>query len=161
LLPGFRLVHLAQRLLAEQPDPPRRVSLRDVLEIHAPTLVYALVGPPAIFVIYVTVRSRQPLPLDVTAKSAGLIVLVMVIFMTLYMVGLRKSLREGVAATGEILTATRTAGRLRVNIKGRSVDKAYRSGTFEKFAPGTRITVLLDPRKDEVLLTLGRADSDY
>jgi hypothetical protein len=127
-----------------------------VLEIHAPSLVYALVGPPAIFLIYVTIRSRQPLPLEVTAKSAGLIVLVMALFMTLYMVGLRKSLRDGVAATGEILNATRSAGRLRVKINGHAVDKAYRSGTFEKFAPGDRINVLLDPRKDEVLLALGR-----
>jgi hypothetical protein len=147
---------VAQRLLAAQPDPPRRVGFRDVIEIHAPTLVYALVGVPAIFVIYVSVRSRQPLPLDVTAKSAGLIFLAMGVFMILYIAGLRRTLRDGVAAPAEILNATRSAGHLRVKIQGRAVDMAYRSSTFERFAPGDRITVLLDPRKEAILLALGR-----
>jgi hypothetical protein len=159
LLPGYRLVDMARRLLAEQPQPPRRVGFREVIEVHAPTLVYALVGAPALVLFYITVRVRQPLPLDVTVESVGLIFLAVALFMALYLVGLRKSLREGVAATAVILDATRTAGHVRVNIKGRVVDKAYRSSTFERFAPGDRITVLLDPRKEALLLALGRVTS--
>jgi hypothetical protein len=82
----------------------------------------------------------------------------MALLMIWILINLRKTLRDDVAATAEILDATRTAGHLRVTINGRAVEKAYRSTAFEKLSPGDRITVLVDPRK-ETVLALGRIDS--
>ena len=59
--------------------------------------------------------------------------------------------------TAEIVDASPFAGRIRVNLNGRSLETAYRSNSLDRLAPGDRITVLLDPRQEAVLLTLGRA----
>jgi hypothetical protein len=156
LLPGWRLVDVAQRILARQPDPPRRVGLRDVIEIHLTTLLYAFVLVPALVVIYI--RVRAPLPPSVTAQFVGVTILAMALLMTRMLLGLRNSLRNGVAATAEILDASRSAGHLRVEINGHVVDSTYRSSPFERLATGDRVIVLVDPRKESVLLTLGRTN---
>jgi len=161
LLPGFRLHDVARRLLAEQPDPPRRVGFGDLIEIHAPTLVYALVVVPVLAVGYITLSARHLLPLDDTARSGGLIFLAMALLMAWLLVGLRNSLSAGVAATGEIVDVTRAAGHVRFEINGHTVEKAYRAPTLEKLAPGDRITVLVDPRKETVLLALARVGSGF
>jgi hypothetical protein len=126
-----------------------------VLEIHAPTLIYALVVFPLIALGLIAIRARQPLALEVAVRFWGVIFLAMALLMTWILINLRKTLRDDVAATAEILDATRTAGHLRVTIGGRAVEKAFRSTTFEKLSPGDRMMVLVDPGK-ETVLALGR-----
>jgi hypothetical protein len=161
LLPGVRLVDVARRLLAQQPDPPRRVSVGDLIEIYGPNIVFTLVVVPILVVLYVTIRARQPVPLDVTIKAAGFTALAMALVLTWILFNLRKTLRDGVAATGEVLDATRSAGHVRVEINGRAVDKAYRSATFERFVPRDRITVLVDRHRESVFIALGRVGPGF
>ena len=148
---------MARRLLAQQPDPPRQVSVGDVVEVHTPTLVYALVALPLIAVIGTVVRASQPVPLDALIKLVALVVIGAALIMGWTLFRLRESLRNGVAATAEIVDASPFAGRIRVSLNGRALETAYRSNSLDRLAPGDRITVLLDPRKEAVLLTLGRA----
>ena len=157
MLPGPRLIDVARRLLEQQPDPPRRVTLGDVVEIHKPTLFYAFVALPLVAVIGTVVRASQPVQLDVLAKLVALVVVGAALIMGWTLFRLRESLRNGIAATAEIVDASPWAGRIRVNLDGRPLVTAYRSNSLERLAAGDRITVLLDPRKEAVLLTLGRA----
>jgi hypothetical protein len=146
---------VAQRLIARQPNPPRAVGFGEVLWIHAGTLVYALVLLPAVAVAGVTLRAGHGLPLSDLARFLGVTYLAMVLLMAWIVLNLRNTLRFGVAAPAQILDAARTAGHLRVEINGRSVVKPYRAHTVQRFAAGDRVTVLLDPKREMVRLTLG------
>jgi len=125
--------------------------LGDVVEIHKPTLFYAFVALPLVAVIGTVVRASQPVQLDVLAKLVALVVVGAALIMGWTLFRLRESLRNGIAATAEIVDASPWAGRIRPLVT------AYRSNSLERLAAGDRITVLLDPRKEAVLLTLGRA----
>jgi len=93
--------------------------LGDVVEIHKPTLFYAFVALPLVAVIGTVVRASQPVQLDVLAKLVALVVVGAALIMGWTLFRLRESLRNGIAATAEIVDASPWAGRIRVNLDGR------------------------------------------
>jgi hypothetical protein len=156
LLPGVRLLLVAQRLLAQQPDPPRLVTFGDLMEIYLPSLVIGPVLVAGIAVLAVELRAGQPVPLDLVAKLVGVVIVGVALVMTLAIRRLKQIIEGGVMARAEILDATRLAGHVRVEINGQVTDRVYRSMSFELLNAGDHITVLVDPQKETVLLPLGR-----
>ena len=144
---------MARRLLAQQPDPPRRVTVNDLLEIYGPTLAYAFVVLPVAFLALLAVRHQLGSPL--IARFAVVLVAAVAVLMAFLMMGVRGALQTGVVATAEILSATQLRGRLRVMINDRAIETDYRSNYIGRLEAGDRITVLVDPRKAAVVLTLG------
>ena len=158
MLPYYRLQIVANRILASQPDPPRKVGVGDVLWIPAPFLIagfgfYAIVG--AVLLL-----------LDRPGQRAAILPFAAVILIgaALVLVGIVASyagpLRKGVAATGGILTVgpgyrSGQRGRVRVESGGRSFDADYAWAGSPALAIGDRVGLLADPTKDAVLLTLG------
>ena len=157
LLPYYRTQVVANRIIARQPNPPRKVGVGGVLWIHAPFTisVFAIYGIFGAFLFFFgRSGSRATLPFIVVSLAGG----------ALYISGLFSStagpLRRGVAATGGILTVGPgyrggQRGRVRVESGGRSFDADYAWAGSPALAIGDRVGLLADPTKDAVLLTLG------
>ena len=62
-------------------------------------------------------------------------------------------LQRGVYATGEVVASSGMTARLRVSLKGQDTEVALRSRT--SYPAGSRLDVMVDPTKGEVLLVLG------
>lgn len=159
MLPPVRLVRVANRIVAEQPHPPRRVTLSDLLEIFGPLLLYAFVLLPIILFPIALALMQPSFRFSMSKVLAAIIALN---FLSVAVVIRRSaaSVRKGLPAIAEILTATgfrsATTGRLRTQINGREVEIGYASRAIGSLEPGDRVRVLIDPDQPKVLLMLGR-----
>lgn len=74
----------------------------------------------------------------------------------------RAALERGVTAGGEVLTVARRSypsfgvgGRLRVDMPGRRFEAEYAWAGTESIRAGDRMRILIDPKADRVMLSLG------
>jgi hypothetical protein len=150
LLPPMRFAILARLLLDEQPDPPRRVGTGDLIGVYGPFLLYGLVLCPIVAALAMWFRTLGWLP---GVFAAAVITFVVVVaFMASTIARAKRALQNGALAHGEVISAGRLEGQIRVDIAGRPVETLYR---FQRFVVGTRVGVLVDPGKQTVLLPIG------
>jgi hypothetical protein len=150
LLPAVRLARLARVLLEQQPNPPRRVGIGDLIDAYRPVLFYGLVLAPIAVALYLWYRGRGYTPLVI--EGAALTFVLICIGMASTIARAKAALQNGVLATGQVIETGRVEGRIRVDIPGRHVETIYR---FQRFAVGDQVGVLVDPRKQTVLLAIG------
>jgi len=154
LNPNARLRQEADRLLAEHPDPPRPVSLLDVLAIYAPILVGLAI---VLVVLVIALIASKP------EKGASAIVPFAAIFVAgaaLYASGLISAvlspLRKGIGATGEVTAVSGSTVKVKVAFDGRDAEMSYLARRAS-FKPGDRLSLLVDKEKSKILLVLGPA----
>jgi hypothetical protein len=150
-LPSFRLLDVARRLLAQQPEPPRRVSLSDMLEIWGPILVYLYGLIPVVALIGVLLKPPSGRLSTVELFALGFIAVGLVIGWT--MLTMRRGLQSGVTAVGEVV-ATGNSGRTKVLVKGREIEKVDILRITRQLQVGDRITVLMNESQEKILLML-------
>jgi hypothetical protein len=154
--PEDRLNAYAATLLAEQPDPPRTVSLAGILTAYV--FLAGLVVIPAALFAGAIVLSGRLLPFAILAT--GFVVLIAATQAQQIAVA-RNALQAGVAATGEVSRVDRgfRAAKiltLRVNSPGAvSETRTTRSGAANVLVPGDTVQLMLDPQTRQVLLILG------
>ena len=150
LLPPFRLRQLARRLCDQYPDPPRPVSLTDILRVYAPMLAYTGVIFAVVVIALSLIRGgRGGFTYDVL-----LLAIIVVGFGFLgggVVYAVRGGLQRGVYVTGEVVSPTR----MRVTLKGLSIEVVLRSRA--SYQAGNRIDVMVDPTSKLILLVLGPA----
>jgi hypothetical protein len=139
-----------RRLLADEPNPPRAVALRDVWSVYAPLVIYQVAGLPVVFaIVEVLLPPKVRVPLAI-----GFLCLLVIeaAFWTALIMWVRSILVGGIGATAEVLKAGRLSGRLQVMVDGREM--AMRDGSG-RLRGGDHVMVVLDPRGDKIQLSLG------
>jgi hypothetical protein len=153
--PADRLREAAKKILAEQPAPPRSVSMFALLRA-ATSPVVALA-----FVPLLAIWASGGMAGHLSALVVGVGLVVMTAALSLFKAfEARGPLVQGIVAQGEILTferPTRTGirGRLRVDGLGRRFEADYGWTLPERPRPGDHVEVLIDPDRDRVLWCLG------
>lgn len=153
--PEDRLNAYAAKLVADQPDPPRRVSLAKILSAYS-ALAGLLVVPAALFV-GAMVMDRRLLAFAILATA--LVVLVGSVE-ALEISRDSNALQTGVVGTGQVVrvdTGFRASRIVTLRIDaGGAVSEAQvvRSGAANVLVPEDTVQVLVDPHTRQVLLVL-------
>ena len=149
----------ADSLLAEEPDPPRTVSLGRLLRANVYLALVLLAFPAAIAVVAILFSGgRSPLPF------VGVALLSSVLFAAALGQGVytaRDALQRGVAAAGQV-TRVEPGYRgsrfvtVRVEVSGEATNtRVGRSGASSELFVGDIVRVLIDPQSHNVLLITG------
>lgn len=153
--PEDRLNAYAAKLLAEQPDPPRRVRVGDIIKTD-----FLLLGVMTLFVVLVGVGFvvYPGLPLTFLGITGAVTIASWVAWQTSVA---RKALQFGLAASG-------TVTRVEVGYKGArtttfevdgpagAVDTPLvRAAAADVLVEGDVVQVMVDPQTRQVLLVLG------
>jgi hypothetical protein len=152
-LPSFRLIQVARRLQAEHPDPPRRVSLLEVLDVYTPLLA-------SIFIVLVAILLVPGKPRSVAATLVllGVMALGGLLLAGGLVTGAKGALEKGVLTTGEVVSARSGVARMRTTVIGRDLEVTFTSLRAGSLRTGDRFNVLVDPQKETVLMVIGRAE---
>lgn len=142
---------MARRLLAQQPEPPRRVSLSDMLEIWGPILVYLYGLIPVVALIGVLLKRPSGRLFTVELFALAFVAVGLVIGWA--MLTMRRALQSGVTTAGEVV-ATGTSGRTKVRVNGREIEKVDTLRITRQLQVGDRITVLMNESQEKILLML-------
>lgn len=149
MLPAYRLVVLARRLVGGHPVPPRPVDAREVVAIFAPFFLFSMLVLAILIAVAVVAGMRGvPLAAFVVAPAAFAAVIGIVAM------SVRRALETGVYATAEVIAATATGTRLRATIDGQEMELTLRRRQIRK---SRRLDVIADPGARRVLLVLGVA----
>jgi hypothetical protein len=154
-LPNFRLLQLARRLQEEHPDPPRQVSLLEVVGIYAPMLAYTgFILVVLIVLLLVSTRSHIGatifVPFGLMAVSGTFIAGILVTVA-------KGALEKGVLTTGEVVSGSGMTARMRTTVRGRELEATWNVRGARSLRVGDRFNILVDPQKESVLMSLGRA----
>jgi hypothetical protein len=160
LLPADRLPQVAARILAAQPEPPRQVSVNDILEFSWPVLIYLPVPPVTIASLVFLIPSINKLLL---LPIALLGVLTIVAWFGLQILPLVLALQRGRAEVGTItdvrvLPRGGYRGRLRLKRGAGSKPVDFYSLSLKQLRVGDALNVLVDPASGRVAATLGKKD---
>ena|ERR1051325_1358986 len=153
-LPSFRLMQVARRLQAEHLDPPRRVSLLDVLEVYAPLLA-------SIFIVLIAILlvPGKPRSMAATLLLLGVMALGGLLLAWGLVTGAKGALEKGVLTTGEVVSAQGRIALMRTTVSGQDLEATFTAPRAGSLRPGDRYNVLVDPRKGTVLMAIGRAET--
>jgi hypothetical protein len=159
LMPADRLPQVASRILAAQPEPPRRVSMVDIWTINWPLLVYIVV-PGVIVNVVLSFVPRLPLAIRILAILLPLTSLG--IWFALVILPQVVALQRGAPDVGtvvEVMLQPRGGyrGRVRLERVQGSEPSTFYYLTTHTVAVGDRLRVLVDPSNGKVLTTLGHA----
>jgi hypothetical protein len=159
LLPADRLPAVAARILAAQPEPPRHVGLRDILELSWPVLVYLPIPPMTIAVIVLLIPKINKVLL---LPIALLGILTVGAWLALQILPLVAALRKGRADIGtitDVIVLPRGGYRGRVRLQhGRRKEPAdFYSLSLKQLRVGDALKVLVDPVSGKVAAALGHA----
>jgi hypothetical protein len=149
------LLQVARRLTALQPEPPRAVSLADVLGAYAPVLVF--IGADSALVMVIALLARLP-----AGALAGLVAVLLVgglLLMGGIVFAVSQALENGMYATGQVISASGMTAVIRVQVRGKDADISLTSRFAGSYQPGARLELLVDPEKRKVLLVLGSAEA--
>jgi hypothetical protein len=154
--PEDRLNAYAATLLAEQPDPPRRVSVGSIVAANFSLAGLLLI--PALLFVGGIVWSPKLLPFALLATGA---VALVAAIQAQRIVVARGALQAGVAATGEItrvdpgFRASKIVT-VRVDAAGTVTEtKIARAGAANVLVQGDTVQLMLDPQTRQILLVLG------
>jgi hypothetical protein len=160
LLPADRLPQIAARILAAQPEPPRKVGVNDILELSGPVLIYLPVPPVTIAALVFLIPGINKLLL---LPIALLGLLTIVAWLGLQIVPLVLALRRGRADVGTItdvrlLPRGGYRGRLRLKHGAGKEPVDFYSLSLKQLRVGDALNVLVDPASGKVAATLGKKD---
>jgi hypothetical protein len=158
LLPADRLPPVAARILAAQPQPPRRVSWSDVLEFSWPVLAYLPVPALALAALVLLTNASKGLFLFVVVLA----VFTIGIWLRLQILPLVAALQNGRADVGTIVdVAVLPRGGHRGHVRlehGAGLDLAeFVTLSGQGLVPGDRLKVLVNTASGKVMATLGAA----
>jgi hypothetical protein len=160
LLPADRLRSIAARILAGQPNPPRKVGVVEVLAAYQ-FLGLVLISDAVILIASLVFGGP-------TIRPYILALAVVMIVAGLTLAGLvvssgRGALQNGIVAEGEVLAVQRRSwpsfgqhGIVRLDTPDRSFEAGFAWGGSPEVEPGQRIQVLIGTNPNRVTLTLGR-----
>jgi hypothetical protein len=153
-LPSFRLMQVARRLQAERPDPPRPVSLLEVVEVYAPLLA-------SIFIVLIAILlvPGKPRSMAATLLLLGVMALGGLLLTWGLVTGAKGALEKGILTTGEVVSAEGRTALMRTTVSGRDLEATFNSPRAGSLRAGDRFNVLVDPRKQTVLMAIGRAET--
>lgn len=143
---------MAQRILGRQPFPPRDVTWADLREVYGPVFVlwFAL---SCFFAFGAVLFGRH---IDPFRVWFFVFVMIAVVFIAgLLILRQKRWLETGVAATAQVIAASDNRGRYRFRVGEREVVTSDNLGAPRTLSVGDRVTVLLDPTSQKILLTLG------
>jgi hypothetical protein len=161
LLPADRLRSIAARILAAQPNPPRKVGVVEVLAAYQ-FLGLVLISDAVILIALLVFGGP-------TVRPYILAIAAIMIVGGLTLAGLvvssgRGALQNGIVAEGEVLAVQRRSwpsfgqhGLIRVDARGRRFEAEFAWGGSPDVEPGQRLQVLIGPKPDRVAMTLGPA----
>ena len=143
---------VARRILDRQPRPPRHVAWADLWEVYSPVVVlwFALAG---FFATGVFLFGRRIDPFSVRLYLFAVIAVVLIAVMLI--LRQKRWLETGVAATAQVIAPSDNRGRYRFRVGEREIVTSDNLRAPRTLFVGDRITVLLNPMSQNILLTLG------
>jgi hypothetical protein len=160
LLPADRLGSIAARILAAQPDPPRRVGLVEVLAAYE-FLGLVLISDAVILIALLVFGG--PIVRPYVLALAAIMILGSLTLAGPVVSSGRGSLQNGIVAEGEVVAVQRRGwpafgqhGIVRVDTPGRSFEAGFTWSGSPEVEPSQRIQVLIGTNPYRVTLTLGR-----
>lgn len=148
----------ADTLLAEQPNPPRTVSVARLLRANIYLALILLAFPAFVTVVAVLFSGgRSPLPFVLFA--VGFAALIVTVFgQSVYSAS--DALQRGVAAIGHVVRIDpayrSTVAVIRVDVAGVGTESQVpRSGASSTLYAGDTVQVLIDPATNQVMLIIG------
>jgi hypothetical protein len=157
LMPADRLTPIAGRILAEQPYPPRRVSLADIWSINWPLLAVILVPGPVLDVILALIPGVPHwVPLLLVALQLLSLGIWIVLVIAPHVIALRQGMPDA-ATVVDIVLQPRGGYRGHVTLdRGPGTAPAtFYYLTSNKVKVGDRFNVLVSPSNGAVMATLG------
>lgn len=159
LLPADRLRRIAARILAAQPNPPRKVGVVEVLAAYQ-FLGLVLISDVVILVALLVFGGPSVRPYVLVL--AAIMILGGLTLSGLVVSSGRGALQNGILAEGEVLTAQRGSwpsfgqhGLVRVDSGGRRFEAEFAWAGSPEVQPGQRLKVLIAENPDRVLVALG------
>ena len=128
------------------------MRLLDLLNVYTP-----LLAETGVILAIVVVLVSQLTGARGGTSSTWLLLAIIVVGVALLgggvVLGVGGALRRGFYATGEVVGSSGMTARLRVSVRGQDSEVVLRSRA--SYRPGSRLDVMVDPVKGQVLLVIG------